>query len=240
MAEHPAFSHFLYFFSDWSSSSSVSVAFLLLCSPEESSITKGQSRTHLPAALDRIPKTDIAWHMFQQIQHRQNSKLWDFLVASLGGWEGLMHCKYSQQQYILKHNASSTKDKRNVSSGPYKSGWDKLLVEEFLLRLNISLPIPLMWWNTHISLLADSLGDISVAVCIANMSVLAGVVSIWSVCALKLRRRFTNLLGFSLFACVFLGTATALSRLLHGFWVGIGHPCFEHSPSTDHKTKTTK
>lgn len=30
VAEHPAFSHFLYFFSDWSSSSSVSVAFLLL------------------------------------------------------------------------------------------------------------------------------------------------------------------------------------------------------------------
>ncbi len=30
VAEHPAFSHFLYFFSDWSSSSSVSVAFRLL------------------------------------------------------------------------------------------------------------------------------------------------------------------------------------------------------------------
>lgn len=30
VAEHPVFSHFLYFFSDWSSSSSVSVAFLLL------------------------------------------------------------------------------------------------------------------------------------------------------------------------------------------------------------------
>lgn len=30
VAEHPAFSHFLYFFSDCSSSSSVSVAFLLL------------------------------------------------------------------------------------------------------------------------------------------------------------------------------------------------------------------
>jgi len=42
MAEHPAFSHFLYFFSDWSSSSSVSVAFLLLCN-----ITKNVLLGHL-------------------------------------------------------------------------------------------------------------------------------------------------------------------------------------------------